>query len=64
MKQHLPWMFNSESIVQEALDRACHGRTVLVIAHRLSTIKNAHQIALLHKGTLQEVRQLVTMATK
>lgn len=34
----------SEHLVQEAIDRAMEGRTVLVIAHRLSTVRNAHQV--------------------
>ncbi|NXH82283.1 ABCB8 protein, partial [Edolisoma coerulescens] len=34
----------AERAVQEALDRAAAGRTVLLIAHRLSTIRGAHLI--------------------
>ena len=34
----------SEHLVQEAIDRAMTGRTVLVIAHRLSTVRNADQV--------------------
>ncbi|CAF4450391.1 unnamed protein product [Rotaria sp. Silwood2] len=44
----------SEKIVQEALDRACKGRTTIVIAHRLTTIQNAHQIYVLDKGSVIE----------
>ncbi|CAF1398804.1 unnamed protein product [Rotaria sordida] len=44
----------SEKIVQEALDRACKGRTTIVIAHRLTTIQNAHQIYVLDNGTVIE----------
>ncbi|CAF3579095.1 unnamed protein product [Rotaria sp. Silwood1] len=40
----------NEKIVQEALDRACKGRTTIVIAHRLTTIQNAHRIYVLHNG--------------
>lgn len=35
----------SEHLVQEAIDRAMKGRTVLVIAHRLSTVRNADQVS-------------------
>ena len=34
----------SEHLVQEAIDRAMKGRTVLVIAHRLSTVRTASQV--------------------
>ncbi|XP_034952519.1 ATP-binding cassette sub-family B member 10, mitochondrial [Chelonus insularis] len=44
----------SENYVQEALERATKGRTVLIIAHRLSTIKNADKIAVLDQGRVIE----------
>ena len=44
----------SEAIVQEALERFIHGRTVLVIAHRLSTIKGVDEIVVLDEGRLYE----------
>ena len=44
----------SESLVQEALDRASKGRTTIVIAHRLSTIRNADRILVLDKGIIVE----------
>jgi len=40
--------------VQEALDRAQHGRTCLVIAHRLSTIQNASHIVVFQHGRIAE----------
>jgi ABC-type multidrug transport system fused ATPase/permease subunit len=43
-------------MVQEALDRVMHGRTVLVIAHRLSTVQGADRIIVIGKGQVQEVR--------
>ncbi|RZC33305.1 ATP-binding cassette sub-family B member 8, mitochondrial, partial [Asbolus verrucosus] len=45
----------SEKIVQNALDKARKGRTVIVIAHRLSTIQNADIIVVLHKGKIVEM---------
>ncbi|CAB3983659.1 Multidrug resistance 1 [Paramuricea clavata] len=44
----------SEKIVQEALDRACVGRTTLIIAHRLSTIQKADMIAVIKSGNVVE----------
>ncbi len=44
----------SETIVQEALDRAQEGRTSIVIAHRFSTIYKADSIAVLEGGQIVE----------
>ena len=44
----------SEAIIQEALERFMHGRTVLVVAHRLSTIKNVDEIIVIKDGRLYE----------
>uniref|UniRef100_A0A2K6FVD5 Mitochondrial potassium channel ATP-binding subunit n=1 Tax=Propithecus coquereli TaxID=379532 RepID=A0A2K6FVD5_PROCO len=44
----------SERVVQEALDRASTGRTVLVIAHRLSTVRAAHRIVVMANGRVWE----------
>ncbi|XP_053464353.1 mitochondrial potassium channel ATP-binding subunit isoform X1 [Nycticebus coucang] len=44
----------SERVVQEALDRASTGRTVLVIAHRLSTVRAAHCIIVMANGSVWE----------
>ncbi|KAM6167461.1 mitochondrial potassium channel ATP-binding subunit isoform 1-T1 [Erethizon dorsatum] len=44
----------SERVVQEALDRASTGRTVLVIAHRLSTVRVAHRIIVMANGRVCE----------
>ncbi|XP_036067153.1 mitochondrial potassium channel ATP-binding subunit-like, partial [Oryzias melastigma] len=46
----------SERVVQEALDRAARGRTVLIIAHRLSTIQRADLICVMSNGRIVEVR--------
>lgn len=45
---------NSETIVQDALDRASAGRTTVTIAHRLSTIRDADQIIVLTAGHILE----------
>nr|XP_039267520.1 ATP-dependent translocase ABCB1-like [Styela clava] len=45
----------SESIVQQALDKAAAGRTTIVIAHRLSTIKNADKIVAFQEGEIAEI---------
>ncbi|KZV40214.1 hypothetical protein F511_27600 [Dorcoceras hygrometricum] len=44
----------SERIVQEALDRVMVNRTTIIVAHRLSTVRNAHMIAVIHKGRVIE----------
>ena len=44
----------SEHLVQEAIDHAMIGRTVLVIAHRLSTVKDASRVLVINKGTIAE----------
>ncbi|KAL8504448.1 hypothetical protein ACS0TY_015858 [Phlomoides rotata] len=44
----------SERCVQEALERACAGKTTIIVAHRLSTIRNAHVIAVLDDGKVAE----------
>ncbi|CAI0469181.1 unnamed protein product [Linum tenue] len=44
----------SERSVQEALDRACSGKTTIIVAHRLSTIRNASTIAVIDDGKVAE----------
>ena len=44
----------SETLVQQALDRLMRGRTTLVIAHRLSTIRRADLICVMHEGRIVE----------
>ena len=40
----------SERLVQQAIERLMHHRTVLVIAHRLATVRNADEIVVLEAG--------------
>ncbi|ODM86847.1 Multidrug resistance protein 1 [Orchesella cincta] len=46
--------FQSESIVQAALERASQGRSTIIIAHRLSTIRAADVIYVVDKGLIVE----------
>ncbi len=45
----------TESLIQDALDKLTKGRTTIVVAHRLSTIKNADKIIVMHKGRIREM---------
>lgn len=54
----------SERVVQEALDRATRGRTVLIIAHRLSTIQGADLICVMSKGRIVEAGTHVELLSK
>jgi len=44
----------SEQAVQQGLEQAMAGRTVLVIAHRLATVQGADQILVLEAGGIVE----------
>ncbi|MEY4374219.1 MAG: hypothetical protein RL760_385, partial [Candidatus Eisenbacteria bacterium] len=44
----------SERLVQDALERLMHDRTVLVIAHRLSTVQHADRILVFEGGRIVE----------
>lgn len=44
----------TESLIQESLEKILRGRTSVTIAHRLSTIRESDKILVLHKGVLAE----------
>ncbi len=44
----------SERLIQDAMDKICKNRTVIIIAHRLSTIRKADKIVVLEKGQVVE----------
>ncbi len=45
----------TESVIQEALQRVMKGRTTIAIAHRLSTLRNADRLVVLEKGKIAEI---------
>ena len=45
----------TESKIQEALERLIQGRTVFAIAHRLSTLKYANRLVVLREGAVDEI---------
>lgn len=44
----------SETVVQQALEKLSKGRTTLVIAHRLSTVRDADTIVVMDKGKVAD----------
>ncbi|XP_069548269.1 mitochondrial potassium channel ATP-binding subunit [Brachyistius frenatus] len=54
----------SEGVVQEALERATRGRTVLIIAHRLSTIQGADLICVMSNGHIVEAGTHLELLSK
>lgn len=45
----------SEHLVQEAIDKAVVGRTVVIVAHRLSTIQRADQIVVVDDHEIVDI---------
>ncbi|KAL3803461.1 hypothetical protein ACHAWO_002469 [Cyclotella atomus] len=54
----------SEHLVQQAIDKAVKGRTVIIVAHRLSTIRQANQIVVMHNHRVVDVGQHDTLLEK
>ncbi|MCC5790492.1 MAG: ABC transporter ATP-binding protein [Opitutales bacterium] len=46
--------YESERLIQDALDNLSRGRTVITIAHRLSTVKKADRIIVMSSGQIRE----------
>ena len=45
----------TESKIQEAMERLVKGRTTFAIAHRLSTLKFSNRLLIIEKGRLEEM---------
>lgn len=44
----------SETLIQEAMERLMHNRTVIVIAHRLATVMEMDRILVFDRGVIRE----------
>ena len=44
----------NEHLIQEAISKLTHGKTIITIAHRLATIENADQILVIDSGTVAQ----------
>lgn len=47
--------YESERIIQDAMDRICRDRSVIIVAHRLSALRNANRIVVLERGQIAEI---------
>lgn len=45
----------SERLVQQAIEQAMRGRTVVVVAHRLSTVQSADRLVVLDRGRIVDI---------
>ena len=44
----------TEMLIESALDRLMHGRSVIVVAHRLTTVRRADTIAVVNDARITE----------
>lgn len=56
--------YESERLIQDALDTLAEGRTVITIAHRLSTIRNADVVVVLSEGRVVEQGDFASLVQK
>jgi len=56
--------YESETLVQEALNRLAKNRTTLTIAHRLSTVRRADRIVVLSHGKMVETGPYEALARR
>lgn len=54
--------YESERLIQEAMERLASGRTVITIAHRLSTVKSADRIVVLAGGKIVQMGDYHTLS--
>jgi len=54
----------TESLIQESLQKLTEGRTTIAIAHRLSTLRNADRLIILDEGCVAEVGTHVELLKK
>lgn len=56
--------YESERLIQEALENLASGRTVVTIAHRLSTVKKADRIVVMGEGQILEQGKFNVLSSK
>jgi len=54
----------TESVIQDSLDKIIKGRTTIAIAHRLSTLRNANRLIVLDQGKVAEMGTHVELLKK